>query len=509
MSNEINLNDKSMVGRIIREIEASEDKERKRVAFKGWQIYSGNSDPYILEHLQSVRPKTWKSYTRSNISVSKLVTDKLSKAYKSQPKRTVGSDKTKDERLADIYREAGAIKQLPFADTVNNLQKYVLTWVNYIEEQEKYQFMALQPYEYSVIRDKNTGELTCVILNYGNMDVTSGSGSGNGHDELIAESQADSSAQSRVYAMWTKDEHVIVRVKEAKVDTAGGQVQRSVTYVEIKDNPKNENKIGIIPFVYTAKELAIDYPTVNSLADQTIRYNYLMTEALGAASVQVGQLVLKYPERMQGEFDRMGSSLTTVIELPQSSEEGDSETTADYITPSPNLSGQKDLYLTYLRQVLSEHGIESGSSLSDNVQNFSSGLERAISEASVENIVQKNQESYVEMEQAMFEIIKAIEDFKGRSVFKEDDELQVMFQKPRVLISDAETLANIEKRLTLGLMEKWEALVELDPNLSKQEAEDKLKNISEAIVKKAGDMFGSTKGNIEDDKAGSDESTER
>jgi hypothetical protein len=508
MSNEINLLDPKIVSTIIREIEASEDKARKRHAFRDWQIYSGNSDPYILELLRSVRPKTYKTYTRSNISVSRLVTDKLSKAYKQQPKRTVGGDETKDARLMDIYREAGAHKQLPFADTVNNLHKYNLMWVNYIEEDEKYQFMALQPHEYSVVRDKNTGELTAVILNYGNMDITSGAFAGDGYDNLIADGQGDSSAQSRVYAMWSKDNHVIIRVTEATVHGTGGeQVQRSITYVEIKDNPLNENKIGIIPFVYVAKELTVDYPTPNPLGEQTVRYNYMMTEALGAATVQVGQMVIKYPERMQGEFDRMPSSLTSVIELPQSSEEGDSDTSVDYIKPDPNLESQKSLYLTYLRQILAEHGLESGSSLSENVQNFASGLERVIANASVQDIVQKNQESYVEMEQKMFEIIKAIEEFKGRSVFKKDDELQVVFQKPKILISDAETLANIEKRLSLGLMEKYEALIELDPNLTKDEAKQKLQDIDDSRMMKLGATIGGTQGNIQDDQSQSEQGT--
>jgi hypothetical protein len=44
-------------------------------------------------------------------------------------------------------------------------------------------------------------------------------------------------------------------------------------------------------------------------------------------------------------------------------------------------------------------------------------------------------------------------------------------------VSDAETLANIEKRLELGLLTKSEALLMLNPNLSDEEVEEKLAEI--------------------------------
>jgi len=59
-----------------------------------------------------------------------------------------------------------------------------------------------------------------------------------------------------------------------------------------------------------------------------------------------------------------------------------------------------------------------------------------------------------------------------------------VFKKPKVLISDAEILSNIEKRLSLGLIEKWEALRILDPNLSEEAAREKADGIMASNMSK-------------------------
>jgi hypothetical protein len=104
-------------------------------------------------------------------------------------------------------------------------------------------------------------------------------------------------------------------------------------------------------------------------------------------------------------------------------------------------------------------------------------LERAIANASVDDLVQKHNELYSEAEKQIFNILKGWERFLGRNEFGEDDELMIKFTKPKVLVSDAETLANIEKRMALGLLTKAEALMMLNPNLSEDEAEEKLQEI--------------------------------
>jgi hypothetical protein len=478
---EINLLDKSVVHKIIYEMDKSEDKDRRIHAFDNWQVYSGSLGEYVEQDIKSKRPKSYEGYTIPNISISKMITDTVSKSYKEQPMRQVSDDASgqKGERLSDIYREADAYRQLQFLDTITNLHKYALLWVNWRDKEQRYQFWALQGYEFAVIRDKDTGDLQCVILNYGNNDITSSTrGNSDGMSDLIAEDQRDSSAEEETYAMWSKDHFVVIKKTKTKVNTAQGVViKEDVTYVENPDNPSNINVIGKIPFVFLTKETSVDYPTRSPLFEQTITANSLMAEYLTASNIQgTGQLIVKYPEKYEGMFKKMTRGLMSAIKLPQSSDPDDSPTDVQYINPNPDLSGQREAIMTYIQAVFKEHGITAGSMLSGS-ESFNSGLERAIANASVDDLVQKNNELYADAERQAFEIIRSWEAFLGNKEFSMEDELLIKFQKPKVLVSDAETLANIEKRMQLGLMTKAEALMMLNPNLSEEEAEEKLEEI--------------------------------
>jgi hypothetical protein len=267
--------------------------------------------------------------------------------------------------------------------------------------------------------------------------------------------------------------------KKTQRTASGETVQFDITFVENPENEDNINTLGVLPFVFYSQELTPDYPTKSPLLDQAITFNALQSEYLTASNIQgTGQLVIKYPERMEGMFKKMTRGLLSAIKLPQSSSANDAPTDVQYINPNPDLAGQKEAVMTYMQAVMKEHGITSGSAVG--TETFSSGLERAIANANVDDLIMKKQEQMVEVEKQVFEIVKTYERVVfNRPTFQEQDELMVVFRKPKVLMSDSETLMNIEKKMMLGLMSKAEALMVLDPNMTEEEAEDKLEEISE------------------------------
>jgi len=501
MPKNLDLTDENVIKTIVGELEKSEDRDRKKDSFRSWEVYSGNQKPYVEYELQRTRPKSWDSYTVSDVSISRMVVDKLAQSYKDQPLRDV-EEGVKNDRLEDIYKEADAKRQLKYLDTVTNLHKYSLMWVNFNDAYQRYQFMTLQPHEFSIVRDKDTGDLIGVILNYGNRDIVAGSNSGDGMDDLIAESQSDSSAQSKVYAMWSMENQVVVKVEETFVQTERGEeIKKSITYVPIDDNPKMRNKLGIIPFVFISKELAIDYPTKSPLAYQSIIYNALQSELLTAANIQgTGVLAIKYPTSLEGKFKSLTTGLFTALKLPQSKNPEDKPTEASYINPGPDLAGQRETYLSFLKQVLSEHGITTSTGVSGGSEAFSSALERMIANADVQNVIENNQELYTQAEIDMFDIIKVWEIFLGKNTYGEDDELGIVFTKPKVLVSDSEKLANIRTMFEMGLIEEHEKLMIFDPNLSEDKAKEKLERINSTRAEKARTFLS---GNPERDLEGS------
>lgn len=480
MARNLDLLDRNIMNTIVSELDGSEEDDRKEHSFDNWQIYSGNQDPYVTGIIKKQRPRSYPKYTISDISISKMVCDKKSKAYKQPPERYIedGND-NKNDRLDEIFTEANSIRQMPYFDTITNLHKYSLMWVNYLVEESRYNFMSLQPHEFSVIRDKTTGELIGVILNYPDSSITQGAKTGDGLDGLLAESQADSSAQSIIYRMWSKDNYVVVKVEKNEIKTAFGvKVEKSVTYIDNPDNLGNINVVGRIPFVFVSQELAIDYPTLSPLGEQSSKFGAMMSELFTSATMQgASTLTFEYPSHMAGQFDKIGSGLTDVIELPQSSKDEDSPTKAAYISPNPDLVGQKDSYMTYLEGVLAQHGLNIGQAMSKNVETSASGIALAIKNANIGDIIDMNQQCYVQVEKEMFEIIKSWELYIGKTIFDIEDKLHITFKKPKVLISDKEVLDNIKLRMELGLMRKYEALMELDPNLNEADAKKEVEEI--------------------------------
>lgn len=480
-TNEIDLMDKSVVAQILSEMEKSEDKDRRRDAFDSWQIYSGNSKEYITHMLREKRPTSWQGYSNPQIAISKMITDTISKSYKEKPLREVTDDESgqKTERLHDIYKEGHAHRQLMFMDHMTNLHKYSLFWVTWRDLEQKYQFWSLQPYEFSVIRNKNTGELTCVILNYGDTTITTNSrGNSDGINDLIAEDQHDSGANQEVYAMWTKDNFVLIKKMIKSVQTREGtKIQVGIEYISNPDNPNNENRIGVLPFVFLTKETAIDYPTRSPLMDQTLTSNHQIAEYMTAANISTGQLKVKYPEKFEGMFKKLTRGLMAAIKLPQSSDPDDAETDVTYINPNSDLAGMRQSVLDYISMVFQEHGIKNASIVNDGSASFNSGIERALANASVDDLVMQHNEMYEQVEKQLFQIIKAWDSFLGNNVFDEDDELIVKFKKPTILISDSEIRQNIRNDLELGLITRLDAIKILNPNLSDEEAEAKLEDI--------------------------------
>lgn len=500
MPEQFNLLDKKVIMEILGETDKSEDKDRRRNSFDTYQVYSGNQKVYVERELARTRPNSWACYTISNISVSKMITDKRAAAYNEQPIRSVDGNDAKTEMLNEIYKMANADRELQFHDVVFNLNKYDLMWVNYRDVEDKFQFMCLHPYEFILVRDQDTGEVLVVGLSYPSTDITQSARGfgvdgnttgGDGTSDIITESQADSGSEGdESWVFWSATQHVKIKRTTVKAFVDGQEVIKpSVDFIDIPGNPNGINPLGVLPFVLTTNDTAVDYPTVNPITEQSITFNVQQSETLTAKNIHgSGIQTFKYPERMHGRFKEMTHGQLEAVHLPQSSKESDSETTFEYLTSGAQLGPMMENDMNYLRQVLQEHEIE-GMKMDLADSNATSGISRAISGASVQKVVERNQQVYAETEKKMFKIVKAWDRFNGTGMFSEEDELQIVFPKPKVMLSDKETLETIEKLLSLGIIEEWEKFIKMDPNLSEAEAKEKLERVNQEKEEKARKML--------------------
>lgn len=455
---------------IIQEIELPENILRKKAELASQEIYEGSLKKYVNNRIREMYPKTYEAYTIADYSLLKKIVDKKAKAYKEAPVRTLP---TPNESTAyqDIVKEYGLNEAMKRLDALYCQHKYALFGCLMSLDEDgspEFRFMPLAPYEFDVIKD-DEGCPKVVILSYPDRTMMVETGS-DGLDTIISGAKQDEGAQTKVYAFWTDTNFYVV---EIKVDDKGKSMGIP-SFRPIPTNPGNVNPYGVLPFVYLPKNSGPNYPIASPLPEQTVEVNSLLSVYLTSGNMQIGQLVLKYPEGQN--FQMVTSGLMTGIKLPQSTDPDAPETDASYISPSPNMDAHRTAIMTYVSMILDEQGIRSAGALDSTAEKFSSGLDRAIAEADVQDIIEDNQGLYRCVEEEVFEIVRAQLASINSNPFSDGD-LRIVYKKPRMLVSDTELLTNLEKMINLGLLEAWEKFTIVDPNMSEEDAKAKLARI--------------------------------
>lgn len=501
----LDILDPKTAHKIITDIESQQIRDRRRYEYKQFLCYSGRLREFVEEKLKEALPNDSKWIEAIDINIVQKIMDKLSKSYKQSPKREVEGNDKKTEELTNIYSEGDFDTAFDVFDLRSNLHKYAALWVVKREDQPL-KLETVPSYAFFPIFNQDTGEMEGCVLNYPGTDITHWTTekqvgnskldasakfiSGDGVDQIVAESPDDSNPTGNTFAMWTKDQHAVYEVE--KVETADG-IETIIKFVKINDDEKlnGVNDLGVIPFVYFSMEDGTELPVRNPLSNQAVTYNYYISALLGAALRNIGTAKLKYPEGM--DINALVTGLSTAVRLPQSRKEGDPETDLSYENPQSDLTGQLTVYLSILQQIYGQYGIRSNESVQgSSVMEFNSGLERLIANADVQDHIEQMQKHYIKVENAVFQVVKAYMERDGKKIFAEDDKLTVVYQKPKITISDKDKLENLDKRKEMRLMSRVGQMIELDPNLSEEKAIKALEKIDKELsddAKKSVDLL--------------------
>lgn len=459
---------------LISEIESDENISRKKEAWISYQCLEGNQLEYVEERLQELYPKSWHKFRKSDISLVKKVDKKIAKAYKASPIRKLPKDKESKElnRIYDAFKFDRSLKEF---DRYFNQHKYALAWLNYVnpmvdETEGKYILRALQPFEYDLVLDEVTYLPLVVSFSYPDVDVTDYAGKSDGIDQTIADSMSDIGQKSKRFSFWDKTNFVKVRSTIRK-DEELKVYKRDVQIISIK-----KHGLSRLPFSFLSKEQAPAYPIASNLHKQSIEFNVGFSDLKTAAAHQGhGQLVIKHPEGQKMLEAHMG--MHTALTLPQSTKPDAKPTEASYISASPDLAGQLDVLKFDVTNILDEHGIKAKGAIEGGADDFSSGLDRLFSEADTQDLIETNQGLYAAtLEQELYLILKNYEEAMNKPTFS-GEELEIYFEKPKVMISDKETLENIKLREELGLILEHEKHQIINPNLGEAEAKKRVELI--------------------------------
>lgn len=460
---------------IISEVEMSQNIDRKKREYISEQIYDGNLWFYVKNRIKDWYPKTYENYSISDYSLLKKIVDKKAKAYREPPIRKLDTE-AETEFYQGILKEGRFNDAMKRIDKLFNQHKYCALGIfkepsEEPNEEAHYKFIPLAPYTFDVIKDEE-GCPQVFIISYPDEFVTDGPYK-DLYNPIIAE-QGNQDENSYILSLWTEKEHKLIRVRKTKVK---GESSISFELVPIDNNPDGINPWGVLPFVFIPHDIDSNYPNPSPLPGQTVEVNALNSVYLTSGNMQIGQLILKYPAGQ--EIQTVNQGLMSAIKLPQSTEEGAPETDADYISPSPNLDGHRTSIMTFLNMILDEQGIAVGQVVTGQADKYSSGFDRALANADVQSIIEENQDLYTRIENEVYSIIQAIESSTNMQALRSDS-LQIVFKKPKMLISDTEKLSNLKQMMELGLLEDFEKFMIIDPNLTEGQAKEKAARINKS-----------------------------
>lgn len=470
---------------IIDDIEGWQNEERKRRAFREYQIITGNQKFYVEDAIKQKYPDSWGKFRLGNINLAKKVVNKKSKAYKNTPVREL-ENKTETKVYNDIFKQGKFKRAFKEFDWIFNYYKYACMWVSWVESDEDtdnghYRLKALKPYEYDIIRDKKTGEPLIFIMSVPDSDITGFVGNNNGREEIIAESQADISAVTEHYALWSKTQHVMVRKTVTTEDDGNGDIIFKKEFEVLSVNPDNVNPFyPELPISFVSKDSSSEYPTESPLADQSIDFNVGFSNLKTASDSQGhGQLVYKHDPKQKKNVLHMG--MHTAIDIPLPSKPEAPTPSVEYINADPNLEGQLDVLKFEAVMILDEHDIKAKSTLTGGVDKFTSGFDRLLADADCQDAIEDNQSIYADtLEQDVFKIIKSGEETLENKTFS-SKEISIKYPKPKVLISDKETISNIKAQREEGLIFAWEKHIIMNPNLTEKQAKKREEEIQKEL----------------------------
>lgn len=419
--------------KVLKDIKA--DAPRRKAAHENFMIYEGELAKEVKKRIIKKYPQTHEDYNIADYNLHKKIVNKKSKAYKTAPIRSLATQNETD-RLNALLTDFDFNDAMKLIDRYHNQYQHCALGVirKKVDGKSVYSFWALQPFEFCVIRDSE-GEIVCWAIPNG------------------------SDANGEYWTLWTNESHMKIYTKDFQ----------SYSIVRNEGNDKNINPFKIMPFVYVPMDISGRYPLPNTLPEKTVEVNTNLSIYLTSGNMQIGQLVIEHPD--QQKVGEVVTGLRVAMKLPQLGGEMGA-TKASYISPNPNLEGHKNSILFYMMLILDENGI-TNSKIGDVAgESFTSGFDRLIASADVQDIIEDNQSMYAKVENKAYRIIRAIHLADGDISFS-SPKLQITYQLPTVMLSDSDKLDNLQKKKDLGLWFKWELIKETNPNLTDEECKAK------------------------------------
>lgn len=481
----MDLLDQSVRKRIIEQINADENLQRKLKSYKQSQMQNDNFYQYVYEFLCSKYDQSTvdEMVIFADINLQKRISKSEASLYKRAPSRQYDNLSDVQAEVMDlIYSDAKANTKLRRSNEAFKYQNQSCMQV--VPEDGQLCFKPLKPHHYDVVPDPlNPEKAFAYILSafdYTDYDRVNkqenreGSSGGDtyrdGTNQTIADYDDPKGKSSTIYVVWSKDYNFYM-------DSKGNFLSKDTMLpeaIEESDIVSPLKQYQMLPFIDIASDKEFEFWTRQgqSLYDATLRYNVILTNE---------QLVVEMQGRAQafykGDANNMPENLrvgtTKVIHIPiDPNNPVDSE--FGFVSPSADLASIRDFRESYLAAFLSSRGIDvSTVSGNPSAQKASSGIQQLLQMIEKFEASQEDMDMYEKAEKDLYKVIVAwVKSLQGSDLLNkkyqialpELDNTQVFveYTKPQSVTTEKETLENIQQKIDMGIYSRVDALMEME-----------------------------------------------
>ena len=470
-------------------IESPSNKKRKKAALKRFEVYRDQTKKWVMDGMKksSLKDSTIKQMEASvsNISIVKKIVNKLAKVYQNGAIREVKADQEKIDLL---------IKELDFNSAMSKCNRYLE-----LSKNDLVYVLPVKNVNESLAANKKIYDLGIKVLNdhaydpiidYDNDEIARGF--------VLSEFTAE---EDKVYKQYTgeRPRNFVDPIQET-IDLYGNESKEYIFWTNFyhftcnhkgeilksKSPENNLNPIGILPqvdFSYD-KDSCFWAEGGDDLVDGGIAINLDITNLTSIMNIQG-----------YGQFVIIGEDIPSVLEfgphnaLVFKTNPGQEKPTAEILSATPPINEWMGVVEQKTALLLSTNNLSARNvSTKLSTGDAPSGIALLIENSEVTYDIEDKQKIFKDKEPLIWERVRRWMDvllksgelsktFSDIGVFNDSD-IQLSFPKVNAVVTESEKLDNLAKRKELGLNTDAELIV-MDVGCTEEEAEEKLKEISE------------------------------
>jgi len=482
---------------IIKEIEGDENKRRKQEAKKRYDIYKDGSKKYVIDQLnKELSPATVKEMISRtpNLSFLKNIIAKKAMVFKDGLSIDIVSDKdvskTEEQvsKILDFVKMGTVCKKLnSFVELFKNTAAYICP-IQRPDGKYYYKVKALQPYLYDVIEDENdpevgrvfifsyydnafTSELTTNAYGERTGIVNQSYRSGDNVDQKIADTPSDYGKEKKFYIWWSENYHFVTDAKG------------NITSEDIVNEIKKQT------FINFAECQDGQFWAVggDDLVDGAITLNQLLADLFFVAKIQGNGLFYFFGKGVPKSM-MIGPNFALTHEVADSDEP---KPEAGFLTSNPPLSEHMSLIEKYLLLLLSTNKLEAETV--DLGNGAASGIQEAIKKSENTSDIEDQRELYATNIPQVIKVLISWHNLlydKGMLIPElqeigkiEEVNLTLKFLEAPQFLTEKDRLEIIERRKDMGLDSYIDAIMRDNPQLSREDAEQRFLRVLEDEIK--------------------------